>query len=198
MNGIDVSSNNGIIDWDAVKASTPALDFVYIKATEGVGYIDKKLSYNSKEAKRTDLKIGYYHFSTLNNFNTEIDAISEANYFISSIKEMPKSDLPLILDIETNKVGLSKEQVFSWIKSFFKQLETLGYKDYALYSYTPFLDGNLPTNHNLGTIKLWLAAYVSLEAPKLPHGWSNYWIWQYSSSGKINGIKNNVDLNKTK
>ncbi len=197
MNGIDVSANNGKIEWDKVVQNATPINFVFIKTSEGVGYTDPTFKFNSLEAKRVGLKVGYYHFASLNTLNDIPDAKAEADYFISIIKTAPKFDLPLILDIETNKVGLDKAHVLEWINTFFNELKAAGYNDYALYSYTPFLDGNLPSNHSLGSIKLWLAAYTTAPAPKLPLGWNQYWIWQSSDKGNVFGIKGNVDTNKT-
>lgn len=197
MFGIDISSNNGSIDWNLVAKNPTKVDFVFIKASEGVGYTDPKLNFNSTEAKRVGLKIGYYHFASLNTLNNVADAKSEAKYFMSVLKNMPKPDLPYILDLETNKVDLEPSDVEEWINTFFAELRTNGFTNVALYSYTPFLNSNLPVKHGLGNVKLWIAAYVNLATPKLPTGWSKYWIWQYSSKGTISGIKGNVDMNKT-
>lgn len=197
MNGIDVSHNNGLIDWNKVTQNVIKIDFAYIKATEGVGYTDPSFKINATESTRVGIKKGYYHFASLNTLNDIPDAKSEADYFLSVINSAPKSDLPLILDLETNKVGLDKAHVLEWINTFFNELKSAGHSDFALYSYSPFLDGNLPSNHNLGSIRLWAAAYVNKPAPVLPHGWSNYWIWQYTSTGSVFGIKNHVDMNKT-
>lgn len=198
MNGIDVSHHNGIIDWAKVKTNPTKIDFVYIKSSEGVGYTDSSFLTNATEAKNNGFKIGYYHFASLNTVNDVADAKSEADYFIANIKKAPKADLPYILDLETNKVALGKARVQEWIKAFFTEMKAKGYDNTALYSYTPFLDSNLPANHSLGSIKLWIAAYVNTAKPKLPKGWKEYWIWQYSCKGSVTGIKGNVDMNKTK
>jgi lysozyme len=191
MFGIDVSQWQGVIDWKAVKEDPKNVEFAIIKATEGVGFRDKQLVYNAVEAKRNNIKISYYHFATLNSKNVEADAKAEAEYFLATIKDLPKADLPLVLDIETDKIGLSNTEVLLYINTFFK---ALGTNDYMLYSYTPFLNINLPKNHGLGNIPLWIAAYT--RSLKLPNGWTKCWAWQYTQKGKINGIKGNVDLNK--
>lgn len=197
ITGIDVSENNGKINWKLVAKNPTRIEFAFIKATEGIGYVDSKLKVNATEAKAAGIKIGYYHFASLNNANFGADAKSEANEFIKNIKTLPAADLPLILDLETNKSALEKKSVLGWINTFFAELNSLGYTNAALYSYTPFLDSNLPNPHPLGNIRLWLAAYVNAPQPKLPKGWNNFWIWQYSSKGSVTGIKGNVDMNKT-
>ncbi|MEK6882523.1 MAG: glycoside hydrolase family 25 protein [Nanoarchaeota archaeon] len=199
MTGIDVSSNNGIIDWASVKSNPMFnVDFAIIKSDEGVGYNDPQRALNSQNAKHNNIKIGYYHFASLNSLDVVKDATEEANYFMKSMSILPKADLPPVLDIETNKKGLTKNEVLSWINAFIKTIQK-SYPMIVLYSYAPFLNENLPPNHNLGNIPLWIAQYPTNYRPdlnpKLPNGWNDYWMWQYSSKGKVNGIKTNVDLN---
>lgn len=195
MYGIDVSHHQGTILWQPLKLNKPNIEFIYIKATEGVGYIDPLLKNNALKAKSNGFKIGYYHFASLNDINEEYDAKKEANFFLDTISKLPKNDLPLVLDLEENKIKLSPEEVYMFIKTFFKTLEERGFKDYVLYSYTPFLNANLPQKHDLNIIKLWLASYT--KEPVLPRTWTRYWLWQYSDKGKIKGINGNVDLNKS-
>lgn len=190
---IDISKWQGKdIDFKAVKGD--GVNKVYIKASEGVGSINTFVKIQAEGAKKEGLLIGYYHFASLNNKNVLKDAVDEANYFDSILKTLPKSDLPLVLDIEENKSQLIRDEVYNWIKAFFAQLEKLGYTDYVIYSYTPFLNANLPMKHDLGKIRLWIAAYT--PTVKLPKGWDKYWMWQYTSKGQVKGIKGNVDLNK--
>ncbi len=194
MNILDVSHHQGVIDWVKVVNSSFKPEGVFIKATEGLGYTDPKLISNAKGAKAVGLKIGYYHFASLNDKNELIDAKNEAKAFITAIKILPKNDYPLVLDIESNPGKLSKEEVLIWVNTFFYELAQNGYTDYILYSYSPFLNENLPVNHKLGNIKLWVADYS--EPLILPRGWSKQWLWQYTQTGKIQGIVGNVDLNK--
>lgn len=196
---IDVSKWQGDIDWKKVKAS--GINQAYMKATQGVGYMDPNVKRESAEAIAAGVQIGYYHFSSLNDHNETQDATEEARWFVKVIKQLPKNTLPIVLDIEENKAlegqkPLSKDEVLAWIKAFFQELQVLGYNDFVLYSYTPFLDANLPTNHGLGGVKLWIAAYT--PKPKMPKGWVGYWLWQYSCKGKVEGIKGDVDLNTFK
>jgi lysozyme len=194
--GIDISHHQGVIFFSEVVKDPQDITYVFIKATEGQTYVDGKLRYNSTEASKAGLKIGYYHFATLNTHNIINDAIAEANFFVDTIEKHPKPNMPLVLDIETNKAGLSPDQVELWVRSFFIQLERRGYDDYLLYSYTPFLNANLPANHDLGNIRLWIAAYVNMPSPRLPRGWLKYYIWQYSAKGRVKGIVGDVDMNR--
>lgn len=44
--------------------------------------------------------------------------------------------------------------------------------------------------------KCWMAAYVSDYTKYIPHGWSKPFLWQYTSSGKLNGYGGKLDVNK--
>lgn len=195
MNGLDISHHQGNIDWAKVVNSSFKPEFVFIKTTQGVNYTDPMFIKNANGAKSAGLKIGYYHFASLNDKDEVKDAKLEAAWFIKNIKQAPVNDLPLVLDIEDNPSKLTRDEVLNWVNTFFYEIAQLGYTDYILYSYSPFLNDNLPIGHKLGTTKLWIADY---SAPLvLPKAWGKCFIWQYSQTGKIQGISGNVDLNKT-
>lgn len=59
--GIDVSHHQGIIDWVAV-AQDAAIQFVYIKATEGSTHLDSMYERNIREANLVGLNVGSYHY----------------------------------------------------------------------------------------------------------------------------------------
>lgn len=190
---IDISRYQGKIDWKIVKSSNTGITGAFIKASEGVGCTDPNLKYNALEASKNGFKVGYYHFASLNNHDEVKDAKEEVKYFISIIKDLPLT-MPLALDIEENKSKLDKDEVLNYIKTFINELELSGYKDYVLYSYSPFLNENLPEKHDLGKYRLWVADYN--EPLVLPKGWSKQWLWQYTQQGVIKGIVGKVDLNK--
>lgn len=187
LTGIDCNHWQGSIDWVKVAANNPQISFAYLKATEGTGFIDHVFFSNAATAKNAGLKIGYYHFCGLH------DASDEADFFISQVQKVAAPDLPLVLDFETNKSGLTPSECLTWLSDFINTLHDAGFDDVAIYSYQWFLDANLPLNHGLQTNKLWLAAYNN--HPKVPHGWTNYWLWQYTNTGKVSGVNTNVDMN---
>lgn len=194
--GIDISSNNGPIDWVKVKSNTTKfdVDFVYFKSSEGIGYTDRTTFNNAQSALRQGIKIGYYHFASLNEHDVVHDATDEANYFLKNLKTFPKSDLPPVLDIETNKQNLSHTETLQWINTFMDVLVAAGYKP-VIYTYGPFVSEFLPPSHGI-KYDLWLAQYTKAESPKLPPGFDKAWLWQFSNKGNIDGITGQVDLNK--
>jgi len=193
MKGCDISHyQNGVL-WDEVVKD--GIDFVIIKATQGVDYVDPALKGNAINAHAAGLPISYYHYASLNTHDVVTDAKSEALNFANAIKNLPKNDFPLALDIEENKAELSKQEVQAWIVSFVNQMGAIGYYDIYIYSYRSFLDSNLPTDHPFGANKLWLACY----SPKvtIPNGWKEYEILQYSQRGIVKGIKGYCDMDRT-
>ena len=196
MTGIDFSHWQGMIDfYKVVNENTPKIDFSIIKATQGINRIDSMLKYNSIQGNRAGMPISYYHFATLNTTDVIPDGKVQAEFFTKAISNLPKNNFPLSLDIETNKSGLTRDQVLTWINTFLSRLSQLGYEGTYLYSYASFLNANLPVNHNLGNVPLWIASYRNIA--QLPAGWTNQTIWQYSATGTINGISGHVDLDRT-
>lgn len=193
MKGIDCSHYQNGIRWNEVKGD--GVDFVIIKATQGIDYTDPALKGNAIEAHKAGIPISFYHYASLNTHDVITDAKNEAINFVNAIKNLPKNDFPLALDIEENKGELTKQEVQAWIVSFLNQMSALGYHDIYIYSYASFLDSNLPKDHPFGANKLWLACYRPI--PTLPYGWLTYDIWQYSQRGTIKGIKGFVDTNRT-
>jgi len=186
---IDISKYQNKIAWQEITG----VDGVYIKATEGVGYIDQQLKSHEAGALFKNIPIGFYHFATLNSTNIISDSTAEAMAFYEATKGI-KTGLPFVLDIEKNVLNLKPELVLQWIENFIKVMAEKGINDVVIYSYSPFLNANLPKGHKLGAYKLWIAAYA--PAYQLPNGWNKAWLWQYSQKGVVNGITGNVDVSK--
>jgi len=188
VKGIDVSHYQASPDWKKVKAD--GITFAYIKVTEGVTGKDAKTNLHGIGANAVGIKVGYYHFASLNDsVNVAADAAAEAKFFNDTLKTLPVAgNLPPVLDIETNKSNLSPMAVQLWITTFLNTMVSLGHPVTILYSYTPFLDQYLPQNHPFGNVPLWIAQYRDVEYPKMPHGWTSYTIWQYTNTGNVNGI----------
>lgn len=190
---IDISKYQNHVDWKTVKIKNQ-IEGVYIKATEGVGYIDPNFKLHVEGTTSENIPIGFYHFATLNSVDVIKDSAAEAKCFYEATKGIVVG-LPYVLDIERNDSLLGQVDVLKWIQNFVLTLHVYGINDIVLYSYTPFLNANLPKTHQLSlTLPLWIASYT--PTLKLPVGWNKAWLWQYTSKGAIEGIKGNVDLNK--
>jgi lysozyme len=181
IKGIDVSHHQGTIDWPKVKAD--GVKFVMIKATQGVGY--NQVDYFRKSAPLAlgnGIDVGAYHYGT---FSTVPEALSQAKYFESVIKDY-KLTYPIALDLEENEKKVSKKQLTDAAIAFIEYLENKGYF-VMLYTGDSFLDTQLDETR-LKNYAWWIARYGS--EPK-----NDEHMWQYTSTGRVNGIVGDVDLN---
>ena len=92
IRGVDVSEYQGDIDWSELAKQD--IEFAFIKATEGSGYTDEHFSGNWENAAKTDLRIGAYHF-----FSLESAGSSQAEYFCNTVKAVDNM-LPPVVDVE--------------------------------------------------------------------------------------------------
>ncbi|TDW97478.1 glycoside hydrolase family 25 protein [Dinghuibacter silviterrae] len=203
--GIDVSHLNGQpghhpIDWQQVaKATTPhgSVKFAFIKATEGVAFDDPATASNAQEAKAAGVSFGYYHFAHPATYS----ASDEASHFYRRVTGLttPTFTYPFALDLETNsnpntKASLSPANYLAWVEQFMTVF--LGHfgkapvPEIIIYGAPDFLDRNLPATHTLGEqYKLWVA-HVNVAVPRLPKGWSDWTLWQYSWNETVTGVAN--------
>jgi GH25 family lysozyme M1 (1,4-beta-N-acetylmuramidase) len=186
LRGIDISNHQGNIDFAKVKAA--GIDVVFTKATEGVGYTDPFLETNYKNAKAAGLKIGFYHYFTPLDEN---DTRAEAKAFVDVIKGRD-TDCRYALDIEEAR-GLDKATLSNLAKLFLDEVKRLTGKEVVLYTYTNFAQNNL--TDVLKSYPLWIAPY-GVNTPGINPIWNDWVGFQYSSSGAVDGISGNVDMDE--
>lgn len=187
MLGIDVSVHNGAVDFKKVKAA--GYDFVFMRDGYGdiLSYpqqIDSRFTENYKNAKAAGLAAGTYHYM----YATTVDgARREAEGMLSLLKGK-QFDMPVALDIEERaQYRLNAATKGMIIQAFMDVLEKAGY--YAvLYSYEAFLS-TVP-KATLDKYDIWCANIT--KQPSIRYG-----IWQYSFTGKVDGIHGDVDLDRT-
>ncbi len=180
--GIDLSHHNGPVDWDRLDGA--ALDFVYLKATEGRDWKDPDFQDNWTEATARGWKAGAYHFYLLCK-----DGAAQAANFIQSA-EVRDDALPPAVDLEyahNCDPTRTHDETLDQISIFLDALETeYGHKP-VLYT-TPDFRAEWLGGRFAG-YPVWLR---SLSGP--PEG--GVLIWQYSMRGRVPGIEGDVDLNR--
>ena len=188
--GIDVSRHNGTIDWNAVKAS--GVDYVIIRcgyrgSSTGVLIEDQNFRTNIKGATAAGLKVGVYVFSQAVN---EVEAVKEASLAVSLVKGYNLT-YPIFIDTESSGGRgdkIDKATRTAVVNAFCQTVASAGYKA-GIYASKSWYEDKLNMGA-IGNYKIWLAQYTA--APTYS---GKYDMWQYSSKGKINGIKGDVDLN---
>ena len=188
--GVDVSGNNHAslrgIDWDAVKSDCQS--YAFVKATEGVGFVNNHFVRDANAAAAAGLKVGAYHYA-----RPAGDAKQQAASFASQIALVPTQTLPPVLDIEVDE-GLSAKQLEEWIDTFMTELKSLTGRTPMLYTYKYFWMGQMGNTTRFSEYPLWLAAYQD-TAPDPVGGWDKLAFWQRSGSGRVAGIETDVDMN---
>jgi GH25 family lysozyme M1 (1,4-beta-N-acetylmuramidase) len=129
------------------------------------------------------------------------DARAEADLFIASVGSIGRKDLAPALDVETpfevpGPNGL-KKWLRVWVKRVHKRLgaKPLIYTNTTSWSAT----GNTLEFARRGH-RLWVANW-GVKSPSVPAGnWAGrgWTVWQFTSSGSIDGISGRVDLNRFK
>ena len=194
---IDVSEWQGDIDW--AKAKADGVEGVIIRLGYGWGNnADKKAQRNISECKRLGIPFGIYWYSYA---DTPSIAKGEGADVVAKLKQfgVNASDLayPVYYDLEKwtwkGRQPPTDPNVYNDIvNNWYSALQSAGYKNLSVYSYTSYLQG--PLNHaDIYAKTTWVAQYgARMGFDSFP---TNSRGWQYTSSGKVDGISGNVDMN---
>lgn len=185
IKGIDVSHHQKNIDWQKVKNT--GIEFVIIKATEGVDYVDDMFKSHYEGAKSVGLKVGVYHFATP---STVEDAKNEANDFLKAIGGL-ELDIAPVLDFEQSKGVNPYTLTRIALKWLWTVEEALKAKP-IFYSYPAFIKTKVYAD-DLKDYPLWIAHY-NTEKPNIKP-WNEFKFWQHTSDGQVDGINGRVDMN---
>lgn len=189
--GIDVSKWNGNIDWNAVKEA--GIEYAIIRcgyrgSSTGALVEDPYFKQNMKNAKAAGIKVGIYFFTQATN---EVEAVEEASMALALL-DGANLDYPIFIDTEGaggngRADGLDVETRTVVCDAFCRTVKNEGYTA-GIYASRNWYYKKL-TMDTLNNYYIWLAEYR--ETP-LYEG--HYEMWQYTSSGHVNGITTRVDL----
>lgn len=185
--GIDISKHNGDIDFNKLKGN---IDFVMVRTSFGFFNEDSKYQEYLSKLEKEGIDYGLYHYSYARNLD---EAKKEVEGFLKIAKRYHPS-YPLALDMEDadswkkNNGNPSNEMYVQICEYFCKRVEDAGY--YAMiYANKDWFENRL-NDKRLDRFDKWLAQWSSKPTYQKPFG-----IWQYTSSGSVNGISGRVDMN---
>lgn len=182
--GIDVSKWQGNIDWSRVKAS--GVDFAILRAGYGSVSSQKDPTFedNYQNAKAAGIPVGAYHYSYAKDI---AGAKREAQTFLEWIKGK-QFEYPVVFDIEESATyNLGRNTVSEIIKTFCSIVEAAGYY-VSVYTNKNWLD-HVVSDEVKSKYDTWLAQWTSTPSYVGPYG-----MWQYTSSGTVDGISGRVDM----
>ena len=194
---IDVSEWQGDIDW--AKAKADGVEGVIIRLGYGWGNnADRKAQRNISECKRFGIPFGIYWYSYA---DTPSIAKEEGAGVVAKLKRfgVRASDLayPVYYDLEKwtwkgHQPPTDPNVYNDIVNNWYSALQSAGYKNLSVYSYTSYLQG--PLKHaDIYAKTTWVAQYgARMGFDSFPTDSRG---WQYTSSGKVDGISGNVDMN---
>jgi lysozyme len=206
--GIDVSRFQRTINWNNV--ALDGVQFAFVQASRGSGHdctvkpgqcgADQFYDRNYLNAKDYGIRVGPYHRAFVGgNGPTQVkaDARAEARVFSLSVGDLGGTDLRPALDMETPFAGLNPFELRLWARTWLRSVQRrLGVKPIIYTNVTSWNALGNPTWFAEHGYSLWVANWDVLT-PQVPaQNWAgNGWrIWQHSSSGSVEGIRGNVDL----
>ena len=190
--GIDISHWQGPVDYAKLGANED-VDFVIVKATESDNFVDSRFAEHWAGIKLAGKKRGAYHF-----FRFAASPIAQAKLFIDTLGG-DTGEMPLVVDVEDTK-GAAGSRNPEDLLIFLQELRRLTGEKSIIYSARWYWNHYLPAVPWAKDYSLWVADYrIGIETPLLPDDWTEWDMWQFTSSGLaaeygiING--GNVDEN---
>lgn len=172
--GIDISHYQTVTSWPTVAEQAK---FCFVKATDGIKYVDPSLAPNVRGCSDHGIPVGLYHFFR------GISGNDEANHFLESFSKHT-SQLPPVLDIETNADNVVNEALI------FLELVAAVVQP-MVYTYSYFATTNLTADFT--KYPLWIANTVGVATPST-HPWPSYSFWQWKIAIEFDGISGPVDM----
>ena len=184
---IDISEWNGDINFNKVRNT--GVTCVIIRAGYGKdpNQEDNKFQEYYRQAKSAGLNVGAYWYS----YATSVDAAkAEVKNCMNTIGGK-QFDLPVFLDVEEYRQAvLPRRTLTDIISAFCDGIKSYGY-DVGMYSAKSMLVDSAYPDELSSKYLIWMAA-PNTSYSDLP---SYVDLWQYSWNGKVDGIRNDVDLN---
>ncbi len=195
--GIDVSYYQGTIDWDAVAGDGYAFAIARINHSD---FMDPQFDANWAGIKNVGLVRGAYQY-----FEPGEDPVWQAEVVVDKVGMLGPGDLPVVIDVETTSGLTDKAAIVASIAEWIDIVEAGTGKTPIIYTGKYFWQDNVSSDA-FADVPLWHAQYPNAcQPPQAPppacgcaniaDQWSDWLLWQYTSSGSVAGISGDVDTN---
>ncbi len=198
--GIDLSFHNENIDFEKLKKE--GLDFVIIRAGSIYQQPDYQFESHYKKAKAAGLDVGCYFYS----YAETMDELEEEVEILLELIKGKTFEYPIYYDMEEySQTQLSTARRMDMCHAFCELMIENGYFP-GIYANLKWLTNYFDSEELCTYFDIWYARYP-LDASdgsepiyfedwdyELPEA-SSYGLWQYTQSGRIDGVSGNVDLN---
>ncbi|MEG2232041.1 MAG: GH25 family lysozyme [Lachnospiraceae bacterium] len=194
--GIDVSDNQGTINWDQVKED--GIKFAILRSVRGSGKTDYQFKNNVTGCRAVDMPFDIYKYSYA---DTITKASKEA---VDVVKLLKQNDIMCTVwwDMEDSSLrNMGKVALTALINTAKTVIEAGGYQ-FGIYCNQdwyrnvldarsfdcPFWVARYPSNDRMSVSEMPAVRYKPSVTQEL-------FGWQYSSKGNVSGIVGNVDMN---
>ncbi len=186
--GVDVSSWQGKVDWQKVKADGKTFAILRIGTTKGK---DTYFEENYKNAKAAGINLGCYFYT----YATTVKESQKDAEMVLSWLDGKQLEYPVYYDMENSAQlasGITTAMRTQMCLTFLDMLAEKGW--YAgTYANANWFSNYLDKTKLGETYELWLASWMNSGTPSKDYS-SQYGLWQYTDSGKVSGISTEVDL----
>ena len=183
IKGIDVSENNGWIDWKAVKEN--GIEFAIIRLGYGRGHLDTLFYKNVNEALEAGLKIGVYYYSYA---LTKNEARAEAEFMMHILETSGltpgKLEMGVWFDMEDGdgykeRQGMPHKVVITGMCSeFIAECNRHGY-NCGIYASLNWLENRIYMNVLPEYVPVWCAQWGR------SCDWPGAKMWQFTDSMQV-------------
>lgn len=181
---IDVSSNSGVPNFSALRSK--GVRGVFIKATEGLTYVNPLLHQQYHFADKAGMIVGFYHFARQDEHFALEGAVAEAEHFYHALRSihgsvaLKEGNFKPVLDFE---VGTQDRNYSHWRNGWMNHIRKVSNHDSILYTYSAFNNWIKPSPRN---DRLWIADYNGHPGhPTLPGGYSRWDMHQFTSNERL-------------
>jgi MYXO-CTERM domain-containing protein len=187
VEGVDVSSWQGSINWSAVAHA--GIRYAIVRIGDGT-YHDPDFATNWAGVHNAGLIRGAYQY-----FEPGDDPVVQANIVIAAVGHLGPGDLPVTLDVEKPNPGVSPATYAARIQTWVDHVTAGTGRAPMIYTgkyyWDPYVASSAFTN-----LPLWHAQYTTASCPNIDDRWHTWAFWQYTSTGSVSGISGNVDRDR--
>jgi uncharacterized protein (TIGR03382 family) len=187
VKGIDVSYYQGTIDWSKVAGA--GVKFAFIRASDGDNFDDPSFATYWSGSRAAGVIHGAYQF-----FRPEQDPIAQADLLLSKIGTLQPDDLPPVLDVEVAD-GVGASALAAGVKKWVDHVAAAIGRPPIIYTGYYFWQDSVG-GADMTSSPLWHAQYTTASCPTIADPWTNWALWQYTSTGSVAGIGGSVDVDR--
>jgi GH25 family lysozyme M1 (1,4-beta-N-acetylmuramidase) len=179
--GLDVSGYNPDTNWTSVKST--GLRYAFVKATEGGDLPNPYFASDWAAVKNVGMIRGAYHF-----FRPRTNALTQANYYLTTVGKLDPEDLPPMFDWETLD-GISVQSGIHSALVWLDRVEVMTGKIPIIYIGPEFWN-SLGNPEQFYRYPLFIANF-EVTCPEIPPPWNGWTFWQAGISS-VKGVQSGL------